>query len=45
MIALNAFGDDKESVAELTGNPVFKLMLKSEEVQGTVRMASVRKML
>jgi hypothetical protein len=44
MQILEVFGDES-TLDEVTSNPVFKLLQKSEELQGTVRMASMRKML
>lgn len=45
MKILQAFGDDEETVNSVINNPAFKLLQKSEEVQGTIRMGSLRKML
>jgi hypothetical protein len=45
MKILEAFGDDEETVNAVVNNPVFKLLQKSEAVQGTVRMGSMRKIL
>lgn len=45
MKILQVFGEEEETVNTILNNPAFKLLQKSEQVQGTVRMGSLRKML
>ncbi len=45
MRIFQAFGESAEEIGAIINNPAFKLLQKSETVQGTVRMGSLRKML
>lgn len=45
MKILQVFGGDEETINSVVSNPAFKLLQKSEEVKGTIRMGSLRKML
>lgn len=45
MKVMKVFGEDEREIESITSLPPFKLLQKSEEIQGTVRFNSLRKML